>query len=103
MKFRLRFSVRMLALFMTLVCAYFGAWDFTCRISLPYVNKICAFAYHRPPNSPAPFIVVVGAYGAIALDEKLNPMFDTPPDFWFCYLCFGRASIQVWPLQTFGT
>lgn len=35
MKFRPRFSVRTLAIFVTLVCAYFAAWEATKRWGIP--------------------------------------------------------------------
>ncbi len=34
-RFRPRFSVRTLAIFVTLVCAYFGAWEATKRYGVP--------------------------------------------------------------------
>lgn len=35
MKIRPRFSVRTLAIFVTLVCAYFGVWEVTKRLAIP--------------------------------------------------------------------
>jgi hypothetical protein len=43
---RPRFSLRTLAILVTLVCAYFGAWEATKRSTTQY------------EKSPAPFIVV---------------------------------------------
>lgn len=48
-RFRPRFSIRTLAILVTLVCAYFGAWEATKR-----------WGVEKPPvysKSPAPFLV----------------------------------------------
>ncbi len=41
MRFRPRFSVRTLAVFVTLVCAYFGAWEATKRYGVPDPDWPC--------------------------------------------------------------
>jgi hypothetical protein len=53
MRFRPRFSVRTLAVVVTVVCAYFGAWEATRRYGLP-----------KPPvdspdfyDAPLPFVI----------------------------------------------
>jgi hypothetical protein len=59
-RFRLRFSVRTLAIFITLVCAYFGAWEVTKTWGLP-----TEWPYRDPStdtnvwiaSSPVPFVV----------------------------------------------
>jgi hypothetical protein len=68
MNLRPRFSLRTLAILVTLVCAYFGAWELTKRYGIGtqwttaeefYSNTwdtgfTSYFAFH---NSPAPFIL----------------------------------------------
>jgi hypothetical protein len=52
----LRFAVRTLAIFVTLVCAYFGAWEATKKYGVPS-------SFEFPPthgvraSSPAPFVI----------------------------------------------
>jgi hypothetical protein len=60
MRFRPRFSVRTLAVFVTLVCFYFGSWEATKRNSIRATRLI---PEHVTPNTtstyvdcPAPFI-----------------------------------------------
>jgi hypothetical protein len=48
MRFRLRFSLRTLAIVVTLICAYFGAWEATKRFGVPSLGA---------SKSPMPFIV----------------------------------------------
>ena len=57
MRFRPRFSIRTLAIFVTLVCAYFGAWEATKRYGL---ERGLSDDLDMPlrEESPAPFIVL---------------------------------------------
>src|SRR5262245_44551664 len=47
-RFRPRFSLRTLAIIVTLVCAYFGSWEST---------KRCGVKYPAFQDCPAPFVV----------------------------------------------
>ena len=60
MKFRPRFSVRTLAIFVTLVCAYFGAWEATKRYGVVDERE----------TSPAPFVVVWTDPGEARIDGR---------------------------------
>ncbi len=51
--FRPRFSIRTLAIFVTLVCAYFGAWEATKRYGTPQVID----DHWQWSSSPVPFLV----------------------------------------------
>ncbi len=66
MRFRPRFSVRTLAIFVTLICAYFGAWEATKRYAI--TRKIDSLGWEwtyvgneelqvTEANSPMPFVV----------------------------------------------
>ena len=62
MKLRPRFSLRTLAIFMTLVCAYFGAWEATKRYGIPLKPLSDTFAGSSQlelssESSPFPFII----------------------------------------------
>ena len=62
-RFRPRFSVRTLAIFVTLVCAYFGAWEATKRFGVPKGNvghRSLGDAYAAVINawSPVPFLII---------------------------------------------
>src|SRR5690349_9246684 len=61
MKFRTRFSVRTLAIVVTLVCAYFGAWEATKEWGVPPPRGTWASNSFMKAivysNSPGPFIV----------------------------------------------
>ena len=49
MKFRPRFSVRTLAIVVTLVCLYFGAWDLTKRRGIPdQTVEMPGYIVHQP-------------------------------------------------------
>src|SRR5262245_14956452 len=56
-RWRPRFSLRTLAIVMSLVCAYFGAWEATKRYGVPktpfYTDPVGVFS----ASSPLPFIV----------------------------------------------
>lgn len=51
MAFRPRFSLRMLAILVTVVCAYFGAWEATKTHGVPMMS--CDTV-----NAPGPFILI---------------------------------------------
>ena len=53
-RFRFRFSVRTLAIFVTLVCAYFGAWEATKRYGVPPKSEL---RFGGVASSPAPFLI----------------------------------------------
>lgn len=54
---RPRFSVRTLAIFVTLVCAYFGAWEATKQhIENVYREECCFWMRPNDMNSPMPFV-----------------------------------------------
>ena len=69
MRFRPRFSIRTLAIFVTLVCAYFAAWEATKKYGLPTPWPSPAqFAFYHPfadetvycvygVKAPMPFLV----------------------------------------------
>jgi hypothetical protein len=62
MKFRFRFSVRALAIFVTLVCAYFGAWEATVRHAARQsasdpIDTDTETIYIVEATAPYPFIV----------------------------------------------
>ena len=50
MKFRPHFSIRTLAIFVTLVCAYLGAWEATKKYGVHDDRN-------APESSPAPFLI----------------------------------------------
>lgn len=52
---RPRFSVRMLAIVVTLVCAYFGAWEATKRYGLS--SRITVVGWSRDANDK-PYVIV---------------------------------------------
>ena len=83
MKLRPRFSVRMLAIFVTLVCAYFGAWEATKRFGVPAIERLRNRLGHERDfircNSPVPFVVKW---------EADDPFDDTPPSVLYLWL-FG--------------
>ncbi len=83
-RFRPRFTVRTLAIFVTLVCAYFGAWEATMRYGIPAMEKNVhdpvfigedgkeldvtiqgSWYYYASPNVPAPFVVTVRRYDGV--------------------------------------
>ena len=53
MRFRPRFSVRTLAIFVTSVCVYFGAWEATKKYGLPVVLNDEA----EQADSPMPLVI----------------------------------------------
>lgn len=65
MRFRPRFSIRTLAIFVTLVCAYFGVWEATKRYGVPETHPAALYENVPLPNSwivwggssPMPFVV----------------------------------------------
>ncbi len=62
---RPRFTVRTLAIVVTLVCAYFGAWESTKRYGFSAVKKrevaeLGAWASEREHKSPLPFLILSG-------------------------------------------
>ena len=61
-RFRPTFSVRTLAIFVTLACAYFGAWEATKkygqpRLSETLVNRMASFSGSFFMRTPAPFLI----------------------------------------------
>lgn len=67
-RFNFRFSVRTLAIFLTLVCVYFGAWEATKKYGIPQTEPPFVSSGLKPygfagkvtimhANSPIPFIV----------------------------------------------
>lgn len=56
MRFRPRFSIRTLTVFVTLVCAYFGAWEATKRYGVPTHRRLLSGTPIRA-SSPAAFII----------------------------------------------
>jgi hypothetical protein len=85
-RFRPRFTVRTLTIFVTLICAYFGAWEATKRygvVKTPGVSKsqgsarINIPAGTMPPkkiivasSSPAPFVISTSEYVAEYFTES---------------------------------
>jgi hypothetical protein len=57
MKFRPRFTVRTLAIFVTLVCAYFAAWDATKRYGIQDYSQVDRFDPLIYDESPMPFVI----------------------------------------------
>jgi hypothetical protein len=69
MKLRPRFSLRTLAIAVSIICAYFGAWEATSKWGLPerdkppfddmyrhpFARKFVLYAYN--PSAVAPFVV----------------------------------------------
>src|SRR5687768_8991555 len=60
MKFRPCFSVRTLAIFVTLICVYFGSWEATKRKAARENLNLRLGEYTSPDkySSPIPFLVV---------------------------------------------
>ena len=57
MKVRPRFSVRTLAIVVTLVCAYFAAWGPTKKYGVPRIQARGLGQTSVPVASPAPFVL----------------------------------------------
>ena len=77
MRFRPRFTVRTLAIVVTLVCAYFGAWELTqrCGSEPPHSRTVYIesqekpiILWESPEYSPAAFIIRRQEWDYISLD-----------------------------------
>lgn len=75
--FRLRFSLRTLAVFIAIVCGYFGFWGATMSdAQKPY------FKYRGIAHSPAPFVVVVECWMDCPASPHLTSYYVGARDFW---------------------
>ena len=82
MKFRPRFTVRTLAIVVTLVCAYFGAWEATKRYGTTDEHSQLSNLdpWIGDEESPLPFVVSRLETEGITVREFLDINFqDAPP------------------------
>jgi len=82
---RFRFSIRTLAILITLVCAYFGVWEATKRYSFP--NSITAFVETGKSytvmidkESPLPLLVLT-----TELVPDKNPLVELRRCYFWCF------------------
>ena len=67
-RFRPRFSVRTLAIFVTLVCMYFGAWEATKRYGVPKTPlRLADLPYIDHAEAPMPLIVFQDEFDSASL------------------------------------
>lgn len=72
MKFRPRFSVRTLAIVVTLVCAYFGAWEATKRYGIGAACRYSAESGRIPRGVLAPYPLVLTSWEYTSLSHNWN-------------------------------
>ena len=88
MRFRPRFTVRTLAIFVTLVCAYFGAWEATKRYGIP--GSKLKSKYVKSGSAPGPCLIVLDV---LEPGERDNTQ-------WGCVIEFER--VRNYHLWLFG-
>jgi hypothetical protein len=70
MKFRPRFTVRTLAIFVTLLCAYFGVWEATKRYGVkPMQGRILNNYRVLRGGSPGPLLISCFQEGPVVLHD----------------------------------
>jgi hypothetical protein len=120
-RFRPRFTLRTLAIFVTLVCAYFAAWEVTKRFGvgdvaksvnnpvfvdqsglvMDNVAKSGSWPYFEVPRSPAPFVITVNRYDSPVVDpfgniDRLGSGQPTRKTYlWFFGFIFPRNTITL--------
>jgi hypothetical protein len=88
---RPRFSLRLLIVVVTLICAYFGAWEATKRFGVNHVERLAADqneAVNMAVIAPVPFLVY-----RVEGDEPYSGLFKR------YYLWFPGISIRL-PFQS---
>ena len=102
---RPRFSLRTLAILVTLACAYFGAWEATKQYGVPAVqwhvrhpifigpdgNEYTlggAWYYYDTPMALAPFVLTVPKYVDALVEPNGGEMLSGTPRGWETYLWF---------------
>ncbi len=100
---RPHFSVRTLVFLMTLVCAYFGAWEMTKQISLPTLRSSGQILGDDRFDmySPLPFVVIVGVDGYVQRFDD-GTVKKRNATVWDIYLCIWRLAIRINPDWTIG-
>ena len=109
LRFRFRFTVRTLAIFVTLVCAYFGAWEATKRYGVPDMRPRAGIVVGlRAPKygwleagSPMPFVTWKEQIG-ITRTGKLGIGVRREYSFWFFGWGCELFETDIEPLPTFN-
>ncbi|HUG67861.1 MAG TPA: hypothetical protein VMM76_08915 [Pirellulaceae bacterium] len=98
-RWRPRFSVRTLAIVVTLVCVYFGLWEITKRWGVPELDEYSHYNWIYGANSTAPLIVTIdeGYAGPNeTVVEVMNQSLEETGNFGFGGPPESRRSYYLW-------
>ena|SRR5687768_12195819 len=92
-----RFSIRILAIFVTLVCAYFGAWEATkrCGVTEDHYQFSNLDPWIGDERSPMPFVVSRCESARLTIEEFMNPAFITMPPKRYYYVWLFGLTIKL--------